>query len=58
MNDLEKIQLEAEMIVSGTTKLVAINKLYRELGWLKLSERRNLHKLFLFHIIENGIAPD
>ena len=33
----EKIQLEAERIVSGTTKLVAINKLYQELGWLKLS---------------------
>ena len=44
MNDLEKIQLEAGRIVSGITKLVAIDRLYRELGWLKLSERRKMHK--------------
>ena len=48
MNDLEKVQLEAGQIVSGTTKLVAIDRLYRELGWLKLSERRKMHKLFYF----------
>ena len=54
---LEKIQLEAGRIVSGTTKLVGIDKLYAELGWFKLSERRNLHKLFLFFKMENGQAP-
>ena len=54
---LEKIQLETGKIVSGTTKLVGIDKLYAELGWLKLSERRNLHKLFLFFKVENGQAP-
>ena len=54
---LEKIQLEASRIVSGTTKLVEIDKLYAELGWLKLSERRSLHKLFLFFEMENGLAP-
>ena len=42
-NALEKIQLEAGRIVSGTTKLVEINKLYAELGWIKLSDRRSLH---------------
>ena len=54
---LEKIQLEAGRIVSGTTKLVGTDKLYAELGWLKLSERRNLHKLFLFFKMDNGQAP-
>ena len=54
---LEKIQLEAGRIVSGTNKLVGTGKLYAELGWLKLSERRNLHKLFVFFKIENGQAP-
>ena len=58
INELEKIQIEAGRIVSGTTKLVAIDKLYRELGWLKLSERRKLHKLFLFYKMQNGSAPD
>ena len=54
----KKKQIEAGRIVSGTTKLVAIDKLYRELGWLKLSERRKLHKLFLFYKMQNGLAPD
>ena len=54
----KKIQIEAGRIVSGTTKLVAIDKLYRELGWLKLSERRKLHKLFFFYKMQNGLAPD
>ena len=48
MNDLEKIQIEMGWIVSGATKLVALDRLYHELGWLKLSERRKLHKLFYF----------
>ena len=54
---LEKIQLEAGRIVTGTTKLVGIDKLYEELGWLKLSERRHLHKLFLFFKMEKGLTP-
>ena len=42
-NEIEKIQLEAGRIVTGATKLVEIDKLYKELGWLTLSERRDLH---------------
>ena len=56
-NEIEKIQLEAGRIVSGTTKLIELGKLYKELGWLKLSERRDLHKLFLFFKMENGLTP-
>ena len=48
MNDLEKIQIEMGWIVASATKLVALDRLYQELGWLKLSERRKLHKLFYF----------
>ena len=48
-HELEKIQLEAGRIVTGTTKLVSIQKLYAELGWVKFSHRRRFHKLhFLF----------
>ena len=54
---MTKIQLEAGRIVTGSTKLVEINKLYKELGWLKLSERRDLHKLFLFFKMDHGLAP-
>ena len=56
-NEIEKIQLEARRIVTGSMKLVVINKLYKELGWLKLSERRDLHKLFLFFKMDHGLAP-
>ena len=58
INELEKIQTEAGKFVSGTTKLVAIDNLYRQLGWLKLSERRKLHKLFLLYKLQNGLASD
>ena len=50
MNDIEKIQIEVGRIVSGATKLVALDWLYQELGWLKLYERRKLHKLFFYFI--------
>ena len=43
--------------MSGITKLVETNKLYTELGWIKLSDRRSLHKLFLFFKMENGLTP-
>ena len=58
-NEIEKIQIEPgrKRIVNGATKLVEIDKLYNELGWLKLSERRNLHKLFLFFKMNHGLSP-
>ena len=49
-NDIEKIQLEAGRIVE-------IDKLYKEQSWLKLSERRDLHKLFLFFKMNHGLSP-
>ena len=54
---LEKIQREAGRIVTGTTKFVGIEELDAELGWLKLSERRNLHKLYQFFKLENDLSP-
>ena len=41
---LEKIQLEAARIVTGTTRSVTLNNLYRETGWLTLSDRRLYQK--------------
>ena len=46
--DIEKIQIEAARIVTGTTKLVSINSLYEETGWETLETRQNNHKLTLF----------
>ena len=41
---LEKIQIEAARIVTGTTKVVSIENLYSEIGWEKLETRRNNQK--------------
>ena len=56
-NELEKIQLEAGRIVTGATKLVSTQKLYSELGWHKLSERRRFHKLHQFYKMDHSLAP-
>ena len=39
-DDLEKIQIEAARIATGTTKLVSIASLYSELGWDSLDTHR------------------
>ena len=39
-NALEKLQNEAARIVTGLTRSVSLEDLYRECGWSSLSERR------------------
>ena len=46
--ELDKIQIEAARIVTGTTKLISIQTLYGEMKWETLEARRNKHKLVLF----------
>ena len=53
----KKIQLEAARIATGTTKLVSVQKLYNEIGWETLDDRRRKHKLVLFYKMYNDIAP-
>ena len=48
LNALEKIQIEAARIVTGTTKLISVNLLYQEIGWEPLTQRRTKHKLHMF----------
>lgn len=55
--DLEKIQLEAARIATGTTKLISIQNLYDETGWEQLETRRKNHKLLLFYKMLNNISP-
>ena len=55
--DIEKIQIEAARIVTGTTKLVSITSLYEETGWETLKTRRKNHKLTLFFKMINGLSP-
>ena len=45
--EIEKVQLEAGRIVSGTTKLVSLASLYNELGWESLAlDEENINLLF------------
>ena len=56
-NELEKLQIEMARIVTGTTKLVSIDRLYRETGWERLSVRRYKHKLIKFFQMYHGLSP-
>ena len=55
--ELEKIQLEADRIVTGTTKLVSIENLYKETCWETFSSRRRQHKLTLYYEMTNYLNP-
>ena len=39
INAVEKIQKEAARIATKTTKLVSLDRLYRETGWESLEEK-------------------
>ena len=45
---LEQIHHEAARIITGTTKLVCINKLMTEVCWDSLETMRYKHKFILF----------
>ena len=40
INAIEKIQIEADRIVIGTSKLLSLEKLYNEICWKMLEQRR------------------
>ena len=56
-NALEKLQNEAARIVTGFTRSVSLENLYRECGWLSLSERRRQQKLNFMSRSVNGLVP-
>ena len=55
---LEKINVEAARIVTGATKLVSLELLYKECGWDTLEKRRENHKLIQFYKMTNGLTPE
>ncbi|MEW8548405.1 MAG: reverse transcriptase family protein, partial [Candidatus Thiodiazotropha sp.] len=54
---LETVHIEAARTITGATKLCSIQKLFDDLGWESLQNRRNKHKLTIFYKIMNGLAP-
>ena len=58
MELLEHVQYKAALIVSGCWQGTSREKLYRELGWENLSDRRWFHRLVYFYKIVNNLTPD
>ena len=51
---LERLQLEAAIIITGLPIFTNTEYLNRETGWERLEERRTRRKLQLFYNIQNG----
>ena len=50
-----KTQNEAIRLVTGLTKYVSFENLYKECGWASLSQRRQQHKLSFVYNVNTGM---
>ena len=57
MELLERVQYKAALIVSGCWQGTSRKKLYDELGWESLSNRRWARGLVIFYKIHNVLTP-
>ena len=57
MKSIESTQYEAARAVTGTWKSTSSVKLYEELGWESLSDRRTSRRLIQFYKIYNRFTP-
>ena len=57
MQSLESTQYQAALAVSGAWKGSNTSKLYEELGWESLSDRRWFRRLCQFYKIHNDLTP-
>ena len=57
MDLIERVQYKAALIVSGCWQGTSKTKLYDELGWESLSDRRWVRRLTLYYKIQNGLVP-
>ena len=57
INSLQKLQNEAARIVTGLTRSVSLDNLYRECGWVSLAERRRQQTLIFMYKSINGLVP-
>ena len=58
INSVEKkIQLEAARIVTGATRLVSVELLYKKTGWEPLQNRRYKHKMCQVYKMVNDLTP-
>ena len=57
MKFLESTQYQAALAVSGCWKGTNTDKIYEELGWESLDQRRFFRRLVMFYKISNGMTP-
>ena len=57
MQIIESTQYQAALAVSGTWKGTNTKKLYKELGWESLDDRRKTRRLCHFYKIYNNLTP-
>ena len=57
MKLIEQVQYKAALIVTGCWQGTSREKLYDELGWESLRDRRWARRLITFYKIKNGLAP-
>ena len=58
MNVLERTQYQAALAVSGAWKGTNRYKIYEELGWESLDQRRFFRRLTQFYKIMNNLTPE
>ena len=56
-HSLEKLQHEAARIVTGLTRSVSLERLYKECGWESLQSRRSNQKLKFMYRAMNDMVP-
>ena len=57
MKSLESVQYQAALAVTGAWKGTSTKKIYQELGWESLHQRRCFRRLTQFYKIMNGLTP-
>ena len=57
MNTLERIQYHCALAITGAWQGTNLNKIYDELGWESLTDRRYCRRLFQFYKIQSDLTP-
>ena len=57
MEKVEKTQYQAALAITGTWQGSSRSKLYEELGWETLSDRRWCRRILQIHKIKNNMTP-
>ena len=57
MNTLERIQYHCALAITGAWQGTNLDKIYDQLGWESLTDRRYCRRLFHFYKIQNDLTP-